>query len=287
MSAPASPPAPLLAFAAAVLGGPVGVAADLSWPRADASVWRLDGPHGAAILKAHRDVAKHAREAAAYRRWGPSLEGSVPRLLGVRPGTPRALLVERLHGRVDAPSEGPDAAALHRAAGTWLARLHAIPHVDDDRVPLEEAYAMRADAWFARAAPVLPAATLREARARVEAILPALRGRARVPCHRDFSPRNWLADGPDLVGVIDFEHARPDLAEGDLVRLASHLWPRRPGLRDAFLDGYGGGGPPAWLAGLEVLEAVATVAWAAEHDDTAFERRGRAVLGRHLGRGAR
>lgn len=92
-----------------------------------------------------------------------------------------------------------------------------------------------------------------------------------------------MAVGASLGAVIDLEHARPDLPEIDLVRLASHLWPQRPDLRDAFLAGYGADTPPPWLMGLEVLEAVATVAWAQEHADPGFEADGRRVLERHLG----
>lgn len=286
MPAPASPPTTLLDFAADVLGGPVRPVANLSWPHGESAVWRIDGPAGAAILKAHRDAAKARRERAFLERWAPGLAPHVPRLLGARSARPRALLVEHRAGRVDAAPDAPGATRLHREAGAWLARLHALPHTDDDPVDVADAYALRADAWFARVASHLDGVGLREARARVHAALPALRGRRRVPCHRDFTPRNWLAQDDRLVAVIDFEHARPDLAEADLLRLSSQLWPVRPELRDAFLDGYGAPEPPPWIEGLEVLEAVATIAWAEAHADAEFAAAGRAVLSRLLGRPA-
>src|SRR5439155_24912796 len=60
-----------------------------------------------------------------------------------------------------------------------------------------------------------------------------------VPCHLDFPPRNLLRAPEGAVAVIDFEHARYDLAARDLVRLASRIWPNRPDLEDAFLATYG------------------------------------------------
>lgn len=60
-----------------------------------------------------------------------------------------------------------------------------------------------------------------------------------VPCHLDYTPRNLLRANTGAVAVIDFEHARYDLAARDLVRLASRIWPDRPDLEVAFLAAYG------------------------------------------------
>jgi Ser/Thr protein kinase RdoA (MazF antagonist) len=74
-----------------------------------------------------------------------------------------------------------------------------------------------------------------------------------VPCHLDYTPRNLLCWTNQLtptsevhenssapnIGVIDFEHARPDLAARDLVRMATRIWPGRADLEEAFLCGYG------------------------------------------------
>ncbi|HEY2265353.1 MAG TPA: NUDIX domain-containing protein [Streptosporangiaceae bacterium] len=83
------------------------------------------------------------------------------------------------------------------------------------------------------------------------------------PCHLDFQPRNWLIGRQGGVSVVDFEHARIDLPARDLVCLRFRLWPGRPDLRDAFLDGYGGPLSPAedrltWhLGALDALTAFA------------------------------
>jgi Ser/Thr protein kinase RdoA (MazF antagonist) len=115
-----------------------------------------------------------------------------------------------------------------------------------------------------------------------------------VPCHRDFGPRNWLWDATTAgvarsagagLGVIDFEHARPDVWWVDVQRLIDDAWRADPGLEDAFWLGYGrrpGADERRLGAALRLLYAVGTVAWGAEHGDAPFEAQGRAVL-RRLG----
>jgi hypothetical protein len=190
-------------------------------------------------------------------------------------------------GRPGLADDEPAAEAVHREAGAWLARLHRLPVADDDPLPLTEAYHRRADAWIARARDRLPDATLRSVHGLLADALPHLDGRPRVPCHRDMGPRNWLVAGGRLRAVIDFEHARPDVAEVDFARLATTAWPRRPELRVAFLTAYREADGPAdpdapWVPGLLALEALGTVVWAVEHGDAPFELRGREALARLL-----
>lgn len=109
---------------------------------------------------------------------------------------------------------------IHRTAGAWLARLHRLPATGLDAMPLDVAYRRRAAGWLARAAAHLDAETRRRATAAIEVAVPLLAGRERVPCHRDFAPRNRLAERGRLVATIDLEHARPDVQEPDLVRRA-------------------------------------------------------------------
>jgi len=128
---------------------------------------------------------------------------------------------------------------VREAAGAWLQRLHRLPPVDDDPLPLEEAVRARLEGWSRRAAGRLAPETLRWASARVgDADLAGVR---RVPCHRDIVPRNWLWDDTTGLCVIDFEHAQPDVWWVDVHRLADEPW-------------------------------------GAEHGDAPFEAQGRAVL---------
>jgi Ser/Thr protein kinase RdoA (MazF antagonist) len=278
----------LRAFAEAALAGPAEIEADLSGPAGGSTVLALVARDGRrAVLKAHRSAAKHRREVFAYRAWAPRLAPLAARLLAEREAAPAAILLERVPGRAGLPDDDPAATTVHRRAGAWLARLHRLPVRSSDPLPLAAAYRRRAEGWTARAAPHLPAGTYAAARGLLARTLPTLAGRARVPCHRDVGPHNWLVEGDRLTGVVDLEHARPDVAEADLARLATTVWPRSPALREAFLAGYRAAGGPAdagapWLPGLCLLEALGTVAWAARHGDPAGARAGRAALTRVL-----
>jgi Ser/Thr protein kinase RdoA (MazF antagonist) len=68
--------------------------------------------------------------------------------------------------------------------------------------------------------------------------LDALPKPARVPCHRDYTPRNWVIDG-GRVQVIDFEEMSPDAWLTDIGRMRYGFWRDEAHLTDAVLDGYG------------------------------------------------
>lgn len=295
-----SPPTPLLELADAVLGAPLRWR-DRSWDHGESAVWEVAGAHGRAMLKHHAHQRKFEQEYRAYLEWGPAMGDAMPRLLSARESAPRGLLLQCLPGgpagrgagdtALAVRAEEPEAVVarrqreIHRSAGAWLARLHALPFRDDDAWTLGEALAARAQAWLERGKPYLPARTLEAIRAGVEAALPILAGYRRVPCHRDFTPRNWLVHDAGFLAVIDFEHARPDLELVDVLRLWSGCWQERPDLREAFEDGYGrrfDEEEETLMARLAALDGVATVGWAEEHDDARFAEEGRALL-RRLG----
>lgn len=287
--------AELLPFAQAQLGT-LCQAEDVSWDHGESEVWLVTGIRGQAVLKRHRQRRKFEQERRAYSDWLPSLgfdsrsspAWRTPCILAAIE-QPRALLLTRERGL---PLEGmrlpPDLERpLHLAAGRFLSALHRLPRTDTDPLPLAEALLTRAKAWILRAQPLLERSVgdavwelSREAAA-------ALGDRTRVPCHRDFTPRNWLADraAPDRLTLIDFEHSRSDLGLMDLERLWSGTWPDRPDLREAFLEGYGGqlsDEEEQLLERLSALAGLGTVVWAHEHGDREFEERGRAQL-RRLG----
>jgi hypothetical protein len=275
----------LVDWAAAALGWRPSHVHDASWDHAESAVAQLVADDGRrAYLKTHRQARKHRQERAALEAWAPSLPAT-PTLWAAREGSPSALLMSACPGaRVDA-QERPRATLLqvHEAAGAWLQRLHRLPFVDDDPLPLEEAVLARLEGWSRRAAGRLAPETLRWASARVGDA--DLAGVLRVPCHRDFGPRNWLWDDTAGLCVIDFEHAQPDVWCVDVNRLVDEPWHADPGLEDAFWAGYGRR-PDAHERSLgdamRLLYAVGTVAWGAEHGDAPFEAQGRAVL-RRLG----
>nr|WP_276603933.1 phosphotransferase [Nannocystis pusilla] len=182
---------------------------------------------------------------------------------------------ERLSLGTHDPALAPVA---HAAAGRLLRALHDIPVADDDPLPLVDAVAARQSEWHARARDLLTPAE-RDALQRLAARRDAFAGVRRVPCHRDFTPDNWLLDA-DRLCVLDFEHARLDAPEADLVKLRTDVWPDRPDLAEAFLAGYGPltADAAARLDVLLALHAAATLAWAERHDDPAFRALGRRAL---------
>ncbi|MDC0718228.1 phosphotransferase enzyme family protein [Nannocystis bainbridge] len=174
--------------------------------------------------------------------------------------------------------DSPSTLAAHAAAGRFLRALHQLPAVDDDPIPLVAAVAARLDAWHARARDILSPAE-RDALQRLAARRDAFAGVRRVPCHRDFTPDNWLLAG-DALHVLDFEHARLDAAEADLVKLCADTWAENPALAEAFLAGHGSldTDAAARLDVLLALHAVATLAWAERHADPDFHALGRRAL---------
>jgi Ser/Thr protein kinase RdoA (MazF antagonist) len=106
-------------------------------------------------------------------------------------------------------------------------------------------------------------------------------GGRRVPCPRDFSPRNWMVrDG--RFGLIDFEHAAPDIRWVDFSKLAEDAWRDRAAMR-AFVDAYGR--PWSELDGARFrcliwLQALSTWVWSVAHGDAAYEAQARDLYGR-------
>jgi Ser/Thr protein kinase RdoA (MazF antagonist) len=265
------------------------------WEHAESRVWRLEGARGAAYLKQHRHGRKFAQELHAYLHWTPRLPGATPELLAYRSSSPRALLLSEVPGEVaEGFSLGPQESELYRQAGRFLRKWHGIPHLDDDPVPLPEALRQRAVAWEARAKGIVPPDVCAWVRSRYGEVLAALASLdiKRVPCHRDFTARNWLVDrGEELrVYVIDFEHARADWWLVDVERLYSGVFNRRPDLAEAFWDGYGrllDDAERELLDGIAAQAALTTIVWAKEHADASFERYGWNTLRRLMGPRAR
>lgn len=274
--------------------GPITATEDLSWDHGESQVWLVVADRQRAVLKAHRQGRKFANEHAAYLDWAPRLrpnlgEGTVlPELLAVRREHPRALLLGWVEGR---PASGLNLApgeerSLHERAGAFLRELHRLEVEDDDPLPLARAFEARLKSWSERVSGLLNERTIAAVVGEASAALPFIAGAVRVPCHRDFTPRNWLvgsAGVPDTapLTVIDFEHSMPDLYLTDLQRLWAGTWRLRPDLREAFLTGYGrdlSDEEETALRRISALWALSTVGWAREHADAEFERLGRDTL---------
>lgn len=259
----------LRAFAEAHLG-PLSTVTALGTAGA---AWRLEAARGVAYLKAHRQPGKHRRERDAYLALAPGLPA--PTLLAVSEDPP-ALLLSALPGVDASPLPGAQAQrlALFEAAGRALEILHRHPVSDPDPIPLDVAYQRRREATLRRAAGVLAPEVLTRVAERTAGLPAALQGGLRVPCHRDYEPRNWRWSP---FGILDFEHARPDVWLADLTRLELWGWPTQPDLREAFFDGYGRSPSPEEqdvLRMLLALDAAQTWAWGLSHRDPEFTARG-------------
>ena len=220
-----------------------------------------------------RQPRKFVQERRAYRAWLPGLgfQGT-PRLLA-ESSELRALLVSAYPGSCSSTLIQAKRPEVYRQAGAWLRALHALPFVDDDPVPLLKPMRSAAQRGWGRAAGLLEPTLISWVGTQVESAVKSLEqlGAVRVPCHRDYSPRNWLVDlsGENVqLSVIDFEHARPDHWLVDVERLYAGSWDSS--LEDAFWQGYG-----RVLSELErkvlgqrlVLSALSSVVWAREHGD--------------------
>jgi len=228
------------------------------------------------VVKKHADRDKHDREVHAYRHWTPALGSSAPQLVAAD-AQALTIVTTALDGR---PHLGPLAAAAHHQAGTILRRFHDA----ESPCPLpgyRDWLRERAAYWTARARPFMSAAELGSARAHLAALQQTVDPDG-VPCHLDFQPRNWLL-GPaseDLY-LVDFEHARTDLPLRDLVRLRFRVWPARPDLKDAFLNGYGRdltGSDTETLQHLGALDALTAVAKGHQNHDIQLVQYGHSTL---------
>jgi Ser/Thr protein kinase RdoA (MazF antagonist) len=279
-------------FAERVLG-PYELLADCSWGHRRSSVLRVRDKSGVIwFLKRHDDRARYRAELTAYRKWVGALGGAAPRLhasddllqamiLSAAPGEAASWPATDVIGGVADRSAERD---VQREAGTILRRLHeaqpALPWPDFAAVKIEQL-----DRLKPSAAALLRPRELDRAGAEVAALadIPAP---AQVPCHHDYTPRNWLVHNGALH-VIDFEWCGLDARVADFARLHLGIWASRPDLQEAFLDGYGQELSPAdhgILHGCAVLTAVWLLVKAHETRQPSFEEASRIALLRMLDR---
>lgn len=182
----------------------------------ETTVLRAATRDGEVIVKIHRDRERHNRERNAYRHWAPMLAERTPRLLA-EIADPPAVILTALPGAPVAELTLPPEAEhdVFGQAGAILAAWQAVQPPRE--TPNMTAWlADRGEKWLQLAEPILPAAERAEIRAHLRA-LAALGPLPVVPCHLDFTPRNLMRAPDGAVRVIDFVHARYDLAARDLV----------------------------------------------------------------------
>ncbi len=269
-------------------------------PRGPCRVWQVSGTSdaGGVIVKQFGSDRAFQQERHAYQRWLPQLPEETASLLAVCDAPVRALVLAQVPGEplAQAPVTAGLERAAHKRAGYFLRALHAVLEPDHDPVPLGQAVQLRHAAWLARVRPAVSADEYAQLCERAAPVDPELfAGVRRVPCHRDFTPGNWLVSGPVIDGhiagqggffVVDFEHAHLDCPLFDIVKLWTDVWGERPDLEAAFFAGYGralGAVEQQQLRVLAAMHAMATVAWAHEHADLHFQALGQRALRRVLG----
>ena len=221
--------APALREAAIRLLGPCEITADLG--TAVAQVTTTSG--SSFVIKHHGSRAKHDREVHAYRHWTRALGPAVPELVAADHSA-RIIITTAIPGQ---PCPAGATPAVFGQAGALLRRFHDAEPPGD--LPWYRSWLQeRGRYWSGQARTLLSDSDADLLTSHLAALRsgPAPRG---GPCHLDFQPRNWIVGPSGGVWIIDFEHSRIDVSTRDFVRLHFHVWPTRPDLHDAFLDGYG------------------------------------------------
>lgn len=291
----------LLEFATKHLGE-VKKAEARGWKHQESGVWELETEQGRAFLKSHRQSAKFEQELRAYLEFVPHALKITPVLLAYDKFQ-QVMLLSKVPGDLvddlalgqkeseDWINESQKMALLGKSlgkkqlvniyeqAGQFLRSYHDAPYQDMVVPSLEEAYWLRAESWLKRAEPFVATNDIEWVREKAREMLPALRTLKRVPCHRDYTGRNWLWH--DKLYVIDFEHSRPDVWLFDLERLLNEVWPTSPELKEAFLSGYGKtltADDETLSFGNSVLTAITRIVWSLEHGDHEYAEMGRQIL---------
>ena len=256
------------------------------------SVLRVRDGNGATwFIKRHGDAARYRAELAAYRQWIPILQDAAPRLrasddalhaviLSAAPGDAAPWPGANMHGSAVA---GLAEQEIHRRAGRILRRLH------DAQPPLPwPDFAASKIEQFGRLRPAATAILSRgelDRAARAVGALSTLPAPLRVPCHHDYTPRNWLVHD-SAVCVLDFEWCGLDARVADFGRLHLAIWPDRLDLREAFLNGYGHAltaTDQALLHGCAVLTATWLLVRAHDGGQPSFQEASRVSLLRIIG----
>lgn len=261
--------AQLQKFARAQIGSH-SVEWETPWGRRGSYIAAMHADNGKRwYIKVLPDRERFRSELTAYLRWTPQLEGRAPTLRGYDAEL-GALAISAAPGEL-AMSTANDPLVFWDA-GRVLRHLHSADALASANVGERKVAELDRLVW--QAALILDWHTLERARAIVRE-LEALGEQSQVPCHHDYSPRNWLVH-KGTVHVIDFEWASFDVWVADLVRLHFGWWWRdQEELEEAFHDGYGRWPTEedhALLRGCAIVNALRCTVVARLRGDEPFER---------------
>ena len=252
------------------------------WDHGVSDVWDCHLDDGQRVfVKSCRD--KYDQELHAYRAWAQHLDDRCPQLVAADDEL-RALMLTAVDGTLAQHVDlGPTCSGRPvTSCSTFTLSRSSLPNktrslpsssahtsgivelrlpVDDDDRVLDH--------------------RRRHAIGEIAPLLPHIR---RGPCHRDYTPRNWMVDDSGTVRVIDFGHTRADYWILDVDKLWSEHWVDRPDHEAAFWDGYGSWPTEEDRLVLEAVSAlgaistrrrrtvsapgaISTIVWSREHDD--------------------
>ena len=258
------------------------------WPHGQSMTWRATDDSGPAMyVKVHAEPYLYQRHTQAYELWVPHLPCRTPELLFADANLLLLVFAELPGAPLENVALPLDLELLAYETGGRVASVfHELPASPNEQ-PGDpgEAAVQRMRDLIERAAGLIDDDTLRW----VESVGmdPAVfAGEQLVPCHRDYSPRNWLVaenDGGLDWSLIDFERARHDFMYFDFQRMWPDHWRDRPDRRAAFFRGYGREltKDEEHRLRLTVLRTcVGTVSWARTNGDPAFEAWARQTIER-------
>ena len=257
-----------MSFPEQITGTPATAVQTRQTPFTTVQAWQ--GPLGRVFEKEHKDPARLQREYEALTTHAAAL-GHSPSVLARHANT---LWLSALPGRTRTAEELPDAA--WREAGRWLRRAHARPMTTPDPLPLDMALQKRWTGLWKRARRVVTPGVLHACREVIGP--PSQLATHRVWCHRDFTPDNWVWTEGSL-GILDFEHARPDEPWSDLVKLEAGPFASDPASRRSFYDGYGPNPHADQRRRRICWHGLGTLTWGLRHEQHAFVRAGWRILG--------
>ncbi|MEU5900321.1 phosphotransferase [Streptomyces venezuelae] len=289
MTNPNTAPPALRAWASRALGARPAVE-DVSHPRADSRVWRLDLPGAAcSYLKISPEAVMYERETFALRSAAPALGAGAAPQLRASSAEHLALLLTAVPGQPLTQLElSPvEEARAHRHGGALLARLHAAGDLSGPRRAEAElalqAAADGAEEHLAAAGDRLTAPEHKLVR-QLAGELQTLPSLPLAYIHGDAWDRNLMwSTSRQQAGWIDFERSRAAAAVQDFVLMACSTWTDRPDLRAACLQGYGRNltvEEQHALKSLAAIDAVSCLVWGPKLDDPHVTARGRQTLDR-------
>lgn len=235
---------------------------------------------GQIATKTYVSVSTFSRERDAYAFLNAQRLPGMPRLLAANDSAQR-LTLERIFGASVERLRAEHSERVWELAGQWLRSLHQLPVETTDRLSFSATMLKRLQSTW----PKVQDLVSDDVRSQVSALESELRAGTipdglRVFAHRDFRPRNWMIRRDSSFVAVDFEHARADFAEWDLVRLLP-FWRDASNLQRIFLRNYRDPRlklSDARLRAASLIDALQTLAWGIEHSREEYRESGQVLV---------